>query len=194
MSGIMYLLDLFSVVGILAFAVFFFLFIFFVTFRNKIDFDWTRKADRFTKVRPSVAAQLLSVEVNSRPRMGALDPALEFYLSLSVSFPVADTEYVCTQSPYENQGISNSREIVIKLKNYILNGANITVFFNPACPNDPAESMAIVENILSWDHYKSLLKGTSEPIPQAHKPIFSGIWLGLSVFVCLCGFLIYIVQ
>jgi len=151
-----------------------------------MDFYWNKKTDHFIKVRSSASAQLISVEVESRPRMGALDPTLEFYLSLSVSFLLNGNKYICTKSPYSDQGI------VTSLKNRILNGAAILVFFNPSCPNDANESRAIVEGILSWDEYKSLLEGKRETIPRVHTPMFSGVFLAAGILVCVIFLLVYI--
>jgi hypothetical protein len=155
----MYFLDIFFVV--IQFVAIFGMLIIFIAalaYGFKVKFQLKMDVQNFIDCRSSAVANLESVLVERRSQMGALDPTREYYLALNVSFDFEGEKYTCSQSPYRNEGLPNTNELPCALRNYILNGAKIMVYFNPDCPNNHRESMAIVEGFLSWDEYKASLE------------------------------------
>ncbi|RYY76755.1 MAG: hypothetical protein EOO52_04430 [Gammaproteobacteria bacterium] len=102
-----------------------------------------------------VKGELLSVEVASRPYMGAIDPSPEYYLELKVKFFYSGREYICSQSPYQHEGVRNASDVAEGLRKVILTGAEITVYFDPNSNGNFKDAIAVVGKFYSWDDFIS---------------------------------------
>ena len=147
--------------------------------------------DRMIQEAVAVEGELIGVEVASRRRMGALDPTLEYFLNLKVKFVYQEQQYLSTSSPFTVYG--TEEELAILLKDLIVTGAKITVYFQLQNLHDPNHSVILIDDLTSWNDVKRLKGFDSDAVCNSgsrHLRIYVGILMLSILCFCFVSFLL----